>query len=293
MGTIVRGWVRASAGPLALAVALIVGSACNEKQAPVPAASSAAAPARKAPAHAAAPPVPLSPEEEAAKKLLEKYAGVDSCLDRAAVITHADDNKKALAEFYKKKTDCKKKLEKIDVSECKTPDEDGYCFPTLTWVGKSTESHYCVVKTPAGPTIDWRCSVTYNPVALVTFTAVHTPGDSGLFRLHARLSDVFKADFAQDGKTHYSLTLRDRDGKVVQGYVPRTSPDGQKIFDDLKDGKEHALFLEIGYPKTSTDPTVVEVRRLVGLGHRERPEEYAAGGHPATAATAIPAAPAH
>jgi hypothetical protein len=194
-------------------------------------------------------------------------------MDRVALILHGDANQPTLAEYYRKKTDCKLKHVKMDTSSCKSLDADGYCYPVATWEGKGHESHYCVVKSAQGYLIDWRCSIGYDPVPLVTFTAQYPFSAPSVFRVRAQLSDVFRADFVRSQRTHYSLTLRDRDGKLVQGYVERNSADGKKIFDELKDGREHPLLVELGYTKAAADAESIEVRRLVGVGHQERPEE--------------------
>ncbi len=232
----------------------------------------------------AAPTDNLSPAEESVRKLLEKYASVDRCIDRLALILHGGENRPTLEQYYQKRADCRLSYDRIDVSSCRSIDADGYCYPVVAWRGKGHENHYCVLKQGDGYVIDWRCTVVFEPVSLVTFTAEHTLGKPSLFRVHARLSDVYRSEFAKALTTHHSLSLRGREDKTVLGYVLRASPDGQKIFDQLKDGKEHPLLVELGYPKASTDPGVVEVRKLVALNHHENPKEF-------WAAPSVPPAP--
>jgi hypothetical protein len=273
MATIVRRCRSVRWDAAAVALAALVGACRQEPSRENP------PPRPSAPAKPQGPK--LSPEEEAVKDLLLKYSSVATCMDRLPLVLHGEANRKVLETYYKTRSDCKLRQEKIDVSDCKSVDGNRYCYPVATWRGKNHESHYCVVKSPQGYLIDWRCSVGYTPVPLVTFTAQHVLSEPSLFRLYARLSDVYKAEFSKALRTHHALTLRDRDGKTVQGYLARASVDAAKVFDELKDGKEHALVVELGYGKLSTDPDVVEVRRLVGIGHQERPEELAAPSRPA------------
>jgi hypothetical protein len=94
-----------------------------------------------------------------------------------------------------------------------------------------------------------------------------------VFRVRAKLSDRYKSEFGDAGATHLSISLREKGGKPMQGYVARNTTEGQKVFDALKDGNEHSLMLDLAYSKSSSDPSVVEISRLVGTGFQERPEE--------------------
>ncbi len=94
--------------------------------------------------------------------------------------------------------------------------------------------------------------------------------------MRAKLSDYYNYEFSEARQTHYSLSLEDMEGaRLEAAYVPRKSADGQKLFDALKDGKEHGVLIELVYLPNSQDSAVATVTRLLGMGWMERPAEYA------------------
>ena len=224
--------------------------------------------------------------EEAAKEVLKKYVEAPTCLDRLPFIMNPDKNKQAFRETYPKQ-DCLQSYESIDTVDCKTLD-DGYCYPEVIWGKKKNalggeytdKSTYCVGKTPDGWKVDWRCSKGYNPVAAKTFQAQHTPRQPVIFRVQATIDDYYNFDFSNAKDTHYSVKMEiygeQRDTVWLHGYIPKTSPDGQKLFSALKDGRTHPALIEVAYPLRSRSTGVVDITRLLNTGYREHSAEYTA-----------------
>jgi hypothetical protein len=256
---------------LSLLVVLAIGGCDKKNDATVSSTSSAT----QAPSKQTA-----APTEADVRTLLEKYHAVASCLDRSALITHAAENRKLLGEYYEGKS-CNKAPEKIDTAACASLG-GGYCFPVVTRGklkgafagGRDDDAKYCVVSTPEGLRIDWRCSVGYNAQPLATFKALHAEGVPATFRVRAKVSDYFNYDFRGADKTHFAFELHETQGASIHGYIRRDADDGTKLFELLKDAREHDVTLELAYPKGSEDPSIVAIRRVVALDHRERVDEY-------------------
>jgi hypothetical protein len=266
-------WVAGVAGVVLCALA-----GCGKKSDP-----GTAAPAGSSPAPAAADP---------AATFLASYLATP-CMARLPFITNPDGDRAAFEEKYKGLS-CKQKYESLDTSDCKAPADDGYCYPLVVWgrgknafgVEGADSVNYCMQQTPQGFKIDWRCSLGYNPVTVPAFRTQHAFNQPAVFRMRAKLSYYYNYEFSEAKQTHYSLSLEDKEFAHIDGaYVPRQSADGQKLFDVLKDGKEHTVVIELVYRPNSQDSSVATVTRLLGFGWRERPAEYVARAPSESAST--------
>jgi hypothetical protein len=97
-------------------------------------------------------------------------------------------------------------------------------------------------------------------MALKTFLAT-APRDPKTFRLICQLSDYYNYDFANARQSHYSIRmLEPGTSDSITGYVARTSALGQRILEDLKDGKMHWHTVEVQHIGVSS--SCVEIKRL-------------------------------
>ena len=246
-------------------------AACNKKQSE----------SAEGGANPTSTPSPSATSADPVQTLLAGYVSVPACLDRLPFILNPVANREALVDHYRSVAKCGGKWDSIDTTSCKTLD-NGYCYPVVGYRGGKnafgvdvTDSDsFCVVQTPQGPKIDWRCSVGYNPVTVPAFKAQHTTKQPSIFRFEAKLDDYYNYEFADAKDTHYSIGLQDGANNQIYAYVPKKSPDGQKLFDGLKDGKEHPVLIEIAYPANSGSSSVAAVTRLLGFGWREQAGEF-------------------
>jgi hypothetical protein len=114
--------------------------------------------------------------------------------------------------------------------------------------------YYVVQKTADGIKMDWPASVGYNPINLKTLVS-KKPKEAHSLRLIATSKSVYEGDYAKAKDSHYCFQLKeDNPLQTVYGYIPKTSPDGQRLMDLLKTGKE------------TKDRVVVEIRFVAPNG---------------------------
>ncbi|MDC0749977.1 hypothetical protein [Polyangium mundeleinium] len=214
-----------------------------------------------------------------ASTIVRDYLNQESCLDRAKLILDPGANRAVLAEHYKDQKTCKKPFESIEADDCAKVKEGDYCSVEVV-LGKNDRVYYHIKKTAEGLKIDWRSSVGYNPVSLPYFRTQRLHG-THLFRGWAKLTDYYNFDYDDAEKTHQSIELRDADGARITGYIRRDAPTAAALLETLKDGKEHAVMIELRYPPESKDSSVVGIERFVAERWRQRPEELEARPAPA------------
>jgi hypothetical protein len=217
--------------------------------------------------------------ERKVKSLIKSYLNASNCRDRLAYITSPEENREALFRHYADKKTCREKFQSIDASECTQP-VDNRCAAKVVF-GKSRgnggqemedwKRYYVVLG--SSPRIDWRCSVGYNPLPLMTFRAMYEQDKPARFRVFAELTDYYNFEFTNANKKMYSARLNDKDGVAIAGYVEKQSELGQALFELLKDGKPHPVVLELTYGKESQNSSVVTITNMFGYRWREYPEE--------------------
>ncbi len=100
-------------------------------------------------------------------------------------------------------------------------------------------------KTDEGFKIDWEATTGHNPISMKTFKA-HSNSDIASFRIQAEIGNYYNYNYRNAEKTHWNVGVIDNDGNSISGcYISKTSEEGKKLYEILKDGKQHYLILEI------------------------------------------------
>ena len=120
---------------------------------------------------------------------------------------------------------------------------------------------YFLEKTSAGYKIDWDM-VVLNHKSTKAFQVEH-PSEPEPFRVLAQLDTFYIGEYDHHENTYYSIKLHFPDGEYLHGYIAKSSVDGEKIFDHLKDGKEHRLILSLYYSENGRDPDIVDIYQFV------------------------------
>jgi len=116
---------------------------------------------------------------------------------------------------------------------------------------------YALQLTKSGYKIDWEASVVYNPM---TFKAMEAqkPSEPQKFRVLAELANYYNWEFSGGEKYFYSIKLAEPNtSEHLTGYLKRDSPDGQRIYELLKDGQEHPIIVKIRYPISTRSVRIV------------------------------------
>jgi hypothetical protein len=111
------------------------------------------------------------------------------------------------------------------------------------FVGSNT-IFYCK-KTMDGFKIDWEASVGFNPVSMKTFKA-NLSNQPTPFRVYATIGSYYNYNYDDAKNTHWNISIKDNEKNGISGcYISKSSAEGEKLYEILKDGKTHALILEL------------------------------------------------
>ncbi|MCX6167266.1 MAG: hypothetical protein NT021_04700 [Sphingobacteriales bacterium] len=108
-----------------------------------------------------------------------------------------------------------------------------------------------VKKTSDGFKIDWDATMGYNPISLQAFKLTGTAQPSE-FRVGAEFSSSSYVD------GYYRLALSD-DNTSIYGYISKSSVEGKKLFEILKDGTRQPLILQIKSDNSLVEDTTVGI----------------------------------
>jgi hypothetical protein len=206
-----------------------------------------------------------------AASLVRDYWSQENCADRVKFILAPEANGAALVNEYKDQKSCVKKLDSIDDADCKTAAAGSYCSLQAK-SGKDTNT-YCMKNDDGAFKIDWRCTKGFNPTPMAVFKA-QLPETPSVFRVEAKISDFYNFEYTDAQKSHHSVGLVAGDtGERVYGYIQKDSPEGQTLFELLKDGRSHRLTIELVYPKNARDSHTTTIKRLVAKDWHQQAEE--------------------
>lgn len=124
---------------------------------------------------------------------------------------------------------------------------------------------YYLKKTKDGYRIDWETSVGYNPVSPEEFRATLSTSPVR-FRVFATLSDFYFGEFNNSQNDVWSIDLRDPVGKDIgNGYVRKSTPIGQKLFQILKDGKKRRMVVQVQYLPKAQNSSAFSISEVINF----------------------------
>ena len=176
-------------------------------------------------------------EEDSIILIIQSYLACKKWEDRLAYVLKPEIvqpyMKVNYSEGYKARPDIKNDIS-IQGSDFKIGD----LFQVL-----ANNVKYICKKTAGGVKIDWEASVGYNSLSLLTFKA-NMSSKPTEFRLIAKIGTTYW-DTRPSQNTHWHVMIHDNFGNYSDSYISKTSVEGKKMYEILKDGKEHQLILEI------------------------------------------------
>ncbi len=125
---------------------------------------------------------------------------------------------------------------------------------------------YCK-KTSTGFSIDWEATAGYNPMSMKTFKA-NSSTQAAEFRVKASIGTYYNYNYGDAKNTHWNVSVVDNAGNHISGcYISKSSAEGKKIYEILKDGNTHDLILEIKMDYSADDSGhIALITRLVQKG---------------------------
>jgi hypothetical protein len=189
----------------------------------------------------AAAPDSATPESPAA--VVRAYLNAPRWEDRLQYVLRPAEVKPFLEARYAR--DWKARQYKIDdLRELPGPSDDWVVLRVE--IGDHANTYY-LRKTPQGFKIDWENSVGFNRISPEEIHATK-PVWPVRFRAVAQLDDYENFKFKYPQEATLSLRLTDADGKSIgQAYLDKISPDGRRLFNVLKDGRKHAVAVNLRY----------------------------------------------
>ncbi|HYV35126.1 MAG TPA: hypothetical protein VE988_05445 [Gemmataceae bacterium] len=122
--------------------------------------------------------------------------------------------------------------------------ENIYLVTAEDKTGKPYGSAFVVRKTTDGFKVDWPASVGYNETPLAGLRA-NFPDKPVKIRVLAKIGDYYNFEYQNAKNTHFNVSLRDPKQGNLPGYVAKTAEEGKRLYELLKDGKDHELIVEI------------------------------------------------
>ncbi len=109
---------------------------------------------------------------------------------------------------------------------------------------------YCK-KTNDGFKIDWEASVGFNPVSMRTFKA-NLSKQPTEFRVEATIGNYYNFNYRDSKNTHWNVSIDCKENSNISGcYISKSSEEGKKLYEIIKDGKTHPLILELKIDATN------------------------------------------
>lgn len=177
-------------------------------------------------------------EEDSIIFLIQSYYACKKWEERLVYVLHPETVKHSMKDYY---TDNYK-------SSTITKDEisiqgSHYKVNETFKVGLRDYIIYCK-KTSKGFKIDWEAYTGYNPISLRTFKA-NLSTQPTEFRVSATIGTYYNYNYRDAKNTHWNVNISNNGESISGCYISKSSVLGQKLYEILKDGKEHMLIVEI------------------------------------------------
>jgi len=179
-------------------------------------------------------------EQDSIIYLIQSYYACKKWEDRLAYVLKPERVKPYMKDYYtdnyKSSTIIKDEIS-IQGSDYKTNESFKVVISGKTII-------YCK-KTSDGYKIDWEGTIGYNSISMKTFKAnlSNIPTE---FRVKATIGTFYNFNYIDAKNTHWNVSIEDNYKNFIIGcYISKSSIEGKKLYEILKDGKSHALILEI------------------------------------------------
>ena len=77
-----------------------------------------------------------------------------------------------------------------------------------------------------------------------------------------KLQDYYNYDFENCKESHWSIYIRCDSCDSFSGYIPKTSSDGKKMLELVKDGNYHKVLIKISHPRGTTQGDIVQIEKF-------------------------------
>ena len=190
-----------------------------------------------------------SPQNEADSIvfLIQSYYNSKKWEDRLAFVLNAETVKQHMKDYYSGQYLPAKVLnENIAIQGSNFKLNESFLVQART-----REGTIYVKKTADGFKIDWDATMGYNPISIKAFE-LGGNAQSSEFRVTAKFTNAYPWE------GYYTLYLSDNNSGIYS-FISKSSVEGKKLFEILKDGNEQPLFLQIKSDNSLVEDTTVGI----------------------------------
>lgn len=178
-------------------------------------------------------------EEDSIVYLIQSYSACKKWEDRTAYVLKPETVTQYMKEYYSDRYK-PKVIKKDEISVQGAGFKTNEVFKVIA----DKNVFYCK-KTSSGFRIDWMASTGFNTVSLKTFKANLSTQPTEL-RVKASIGSYYNYNYRDAKNSHWNVSIEDIDYNSIAGcYISKSSAEGKKLYEILKDGKSHALIIEL------------------------------------------------
>lgn len=188
------------------------------------------------------------------------YLSVNSWRERLPLVLNPEKVKPLIEAYYGGQAWGGPKFEVLTRTE-PTPTQTGRVKVEADLDGRIVV--YVLKKTANGFRIDWEASVGSNAISPEELRATR-PTSPVRLRVSASLGDYYNFEFRNSRDVAWCIDMSDGEGKSIgHGYIKKSTPEGEQLFQMLRDGKRHSIVVEIQYVPNGESARVFIISRLV------------------------------
>lgn len=186
-------------------------------------------------------------EEDSIIFLIQSYYACKKWEDRLAYVLKPESVKPKMKEYYS--DNYKSSIIKKDRISIQG---GGYQSNESFKVVLDRSTNFYCKKINDGFKIDWEASIGYNPISMKTYKANLSTVPSE-FLVKASIGTTYFYNYRDAQITHWNIMTSDEDGNSIYCYITKSSLEGKKIYEILKDGESHEMILELKIDATENN----------------------------------------
>jgi hypothetical protein len=199
-------------------------------------------------------------EEDSIVQLFQSYFACKKWECRLPFVLKPEIVKPNMESYYKDEF-ASSTITKSDLSIQGSGSMDNQIFKVILF-----SNTYYVKKLKGLYKIDWLASTGFNPIPLNIFKS-NSSANPSEFRIKATIGDYYNYGYLNLKDTYWNIKIQDGNRNMIIGcYINKSTADGKKIYDILKDGKAHDLIIEIKKDPKNDSGEIAIISKVIKEG---------------------------